>query len=124
MNKREINSVHLTILSESIEKGLTLCQLGVCNTKSLLSRNLLSKRGKKAFGKTCTSNIIHKFLLFSSNYSGKMFKVRVIAYEGMLLPLTSIIDSGLRMSLFNILSHLKDSGNSLNANKNLFNFKT
>lgn len=53
-----------------------------------------------------------------------MFKVRVIAYEGMLLPLKSIIDSGLRMSLFNTLSHLKDSDNSLNANKNLFNFKT
>lgn len=92
--------------------------------KALLSRNLVSKRGEKAFGKTCISDIIHKFLLFSPNYSGKMFVVRVVAYEGILLPLTSIIDSGLRMCLFNILSQLKDSGNSLNANKNLFNFKT
>lgn len=105
MHRREVNSIHPIILSEAYSVPYTL--LGVCNTKirPCSQGTYIPKEGKIHLAKKYISNIIHKILLFSSNSSGKMFKVRVIIYEGIVSPLLSITDSGKRMSSMLIPCH-------------------
>lgn len=101
MHRREVNSLYLIILSEPVKKACSVPHslLRVCETKiRLCSQVAYILRGEMIFNEKYISNIIHKILLFSSNSSGKMFKVRVIICKEILSPLLSITDSRIRMS--------------------------